>query len=92
MAASGVVQGDEGWRLAADPATASIGPAPPPMRALAAAVHAPFYLACGESDAMVKQAEMLVYDASATEFIGAGHNVMVEKPDAIWRWLTENHS
>lgn len=90
MAASGVVPGEHGWRLAVDPATASVGP--PPMPALTAATHVPFHLARGESDAMVSQTALLAYDAGTTEFIGAGHNAMVEKPDAIWQWLEEKCS
>ena len=67
-AAAGVSKHEQGWRLAADPATASIGA--PPMRALLAAAQAPIHLACGERDAMVKRDDLLPFDSAAVSLAG----------------------
>jgi len=85
-ALSGITQTDGGWRLAYDPATASIGP--PPMEALMAKAKAPVHLARGETDAMVSREQLSVYDRYAHQ-IAAGHNAMVENPAAVWDWLDE---
>ena len=84
-AKAGIVQREQGWQLACDPATASVGP--PPMPALSAAAQCPIHLARGETDALVTQAQLLAYDADAKNLPGAGHNAMVEKPEAVWAWL-----
>jgi pimeloyl-ACP methyl ester carboxylesterase len=83
-AAAGVAQTESGWRLAFDPATASIGP--PPMRELLAAARAPIHLARGETDALVTREQLAAFDADAADLRG-GHNVMVENPGAVWDWL-----
>lgn len=80
-----IVEGESGWRLAADPAAASIGA--PPMTALTAAAAAPVHLARGESDRMVSLEQLRAYDSHAVDIAGAGHNAMVERPDAVWDWL-----
>jgi pimeloyl-ACP methyl ester carboxylesterase len=85
-ALSGVTRSENGWRLAYDPATASIGP--PPMEALMAAARAPVHLARGETDAMVPREQLAVYDPYAHQIAG-GHNVMVENPAAVWDWIAE---
>ena len=59
-ASAGVAQTAEGWRLAYDPATASVGA--PPMDALLSAAHAPIHLARGAVDAMISHAQLAVYD------------------------------
>ena len=87
MAGAGVTAADDGWMLAADPATASVGP--PTMHALLAAARAPSHLARGISDPMVTRDQLLAYDAHATDLPG-GHNAMVERPDTVWTWLEEN--
>jgi pimeloyl-ACP methyl ester carboxylesterase len=83
-AAAGVAQSGAGWRLAFDPATASIGR--PPMRELLAAARAPIHLARGETDALVTHDQLAAFDADATDLRG-GHNVMVETPAAVWDWI-----
>ncbi|MGN6515708.1 MAG: alpha/beta fold hydrolase [Rhizomicrobium sp.] len=83
-AAAGVVQTKDGWRLAFDPATASVGV--PPMRELIAAAQAPVHLACGQTDSMVTREQMAAYDSDARSLPG-GHNVMVENPAAVWGWI-----
>jgi pimeloyl-ACP methyl ester carboxylesterase len=85
MALSGVVQGEQGWRLAADPATASIGP--PPASSLIVAASTPIHLARGTSDALVSLRLLRACDAGAVDIFGAGHNAMVDKPDAVWDWM-----
>jgi pimeloyl-ACP methyl ester carboxylesterase len=85
VAGSGLVQGEQGWRLAADPATTSIGA--PPIAALISAACAPFHLARGETDAMASRAVLRACDATGVDISGAGHNAMVEKPDAVWDWI-----
>lgn len=83
-AEAGVAETESGWRLAFDPATASIGP--PPMRELLAAARAPIHLARGETDALVTQEQLAAFDADAADLRG-GHNVMVENPAAVWDWI-----
>jgi pimeloyl-ACP methyl ester carboxylesterase len=83
-AEAGVVTDDAGWRLAADPATASIGA--PPMRSLIAAASARVHLARGGSDPMVTLDQLRVFDPNAVDLPG-GHNAMVENADAVWDWI-----
>lgn len=83
-ASAGVMQTSEGWRLAYDPATASVGA--PPMEALLSAAKAPIHLARGAADHMVTHGQLAVYDANARDLPG-GHNVMVEDPVAVWDWM-----
>ncbi len=83
-ASAGVVQTAEGWRLAYDPATASIGA--PPMEALLSAARAPIHLARGVTDPMVSCEQLAIYDPNARDLPG-GHNVMVENPSAVWDWM-----
>lgn len=85
-ALSGVAQSGDSWRLAYDPATATIGP--PPIEALMANAEAPVHLACGATDAMVSRGQLAVYDRQAHQ-IAAGHNAMVENPSAVWDWIDE---
>jgi pimeloyl-ACP methyl ester carboxylesterase len=84
IAAAGVVEGAEGWRLAADPAAASIGP--PDMGALTGAAACPVRLAAGEHDPMSRAEGLRRWDPDATAFAGLGHNAMVEGPAAVWAW------
>ena len=85
MAVSGVVRGEQGWRLAADPATASIGR--PPASSLIVAASAPIHLSRGETDALVNLRMLRACDAGAVDIPGAGHNAMVDKPGAVWDWM-----
>jgi pimeloyl-ACP methyl ester carboxylesterase len=83
-ATAGAVQTSEGWRLAYDPATASVGA--PPMESLLSAARAPIHLARGATDHMVSLAQLAIYDANARDLPG-GHNVMAENPGAVWDWV-----
>lgn len=85
-ASAGVAQTAEGWRLAYDPATASIGA--PPMEALLSVARAPIHLARGATDAMVSHPQLANYDTNARDLSG-GHNVMVENPSVVWGWIDE---
>lgn len=79
--ARGVVQGEEGWRLSQDPR--SFGVAGAPFDSLARSARAHVILARGERDVMVSTAELQAHAPQAFEIAGHGHNVHVEKPDAI---------
>jgi pimeloyl-ACP methyl ester carboxylesterase len=83
-AIAGVAQTAESWRLAYDPATASVGA--PPMEALLSPARAPIHLTRGATDAMVSQAQLALYGSHARDLPG-GHNVMVENPAAVWDWI-----
>lgn len=84
-AAAGIVQDGEGWRLAYDPRTMTVGA--PPMRALLDAARARAHLARGDSDPMVTLEQLCAFDANTATLTGAGHNAMVEKPAAVWDWI-----
>ena len=86
-AIAGVIQTPEGWRLACDPAAASVGA--PPMKELVAAACAPVHLARGTMDALVSHDQLAMYDSGARDLPG-GHNAMVENPGAVWDWIDEN--
>lgn len=85
-AKAGVTPEDKGWRLACDPATASVGP--PPMQALIATAQCRIRLARGETDGLVTLDQLRQYDPHAENIAGAGHNAMMEKPQAVWAWLS----
>jgi pimeloyl-ACP methyl ester carboxylesterase len=84
-ATAGIREAEHGWRLAYDPAAACIGP--PPMLALLAAAQCPVHLARGDSDTLVTRDQLRAYDPNAEDIAGAGHNAMVEAPDAVWSWV-----
>lgn len=81
----GVFEADGGWRLAADPRTAEVGP--PPMNALLEQVRCPVHLACGANDPMVTVDQLRIYQRDAEALAGLGHNAMVENPEAVWGWV-----
>jgi pimeloyl-ACP methyl ester carboxylesterase len=78
--ARGVVQGEEGWRLAQDPRT--FGVAGAPFDSLTKSARARVILARGERDGMVSTAELRAHASEVVEIAGSGHNVQVEQPDA----------
>jgi pimeloyl-ACP methyl ester carboxylesterase len=87
IASAGVAEGDQGWRLAADPGTAGVGP--PPLQQLIQACRAPIHLGRGETDPLVSRQQLLAFDPAAVDLPSVGHNAMVQNPDAIWRWIDE---
>lgn len=84
-AAAGVAPDGDGWRLAYDARTMTVGA--PPMRALIDEARTPIHLARGETDAMVTLEQLHPFDTTAVTLAGAGHNAMVEKPTDIWDWI-----
>lgn len=79
--ARGVVQGEQGWRLSQDPR--AFGVAGAPFDSLATSARTNMILARGERDPMVSTSELRAHASQAVEIAGCGHNVHVEKPDAI---------
>ena len=84
VALGGTAPEGDGWRLAADPATALVGP--PQMDELAAQATCPFRLAAGDEDPMSRLDDLKRWDPDAAALPELGHNAMVEDPDAIWAW------
>jgi pimeloyl-ACP methyl ester carboxylesterase len=79
---AGVAQGEGGYRLAADNATALA--AGPDIRAMLSATHVPVLLACGARDRMVSIAQLRSLGCKAVELPDAGHNPHVEQPRSLW--------
>lgn len=84
-AASGIVEVDGRYRLAADPATVLV--VAPPMADLMAAAQARVRLACGSEDQMVSIEELRRYDPGAVALQGLGHNAHVQDPGRIWQLI-----
>jgi pimeloyl-ACP methyl ester carboxylesterase len=84
-AKSGVRKANGRFRLASDPGiNGAAGPAVAPF---VAAAQAPIRFAAGAKDPMCALADMQPFDAHAHIFEGAGHNVHVERPDELWRFI-----
>lgn len=79
--ASGVAAVDGGWRLAQDPRTYDFGV--PDLPALAASAGAPFTLARGSEDHLVRHENLLDVVPDPVTLDGLGHNPHVEKPSAV---------
>lgn len=87
VAQSGVREEGAKWRMAADPmVNAAVGPDFAP---LARASQSPFRLGAGSKDPLVSAADMAPYDPQAHLVEGAGHNVHVENPAEVWRWIRQ---
>lgn len=84
-ARSGIREEGGRFRLASDPAIN--GAAGPDVAAFVAAARAPIRLAAGSKDAMVTLADMQPFDPAPEIFEGAGHNLHVERPDELWRFV-----
>ena len=82
IAATGVVEQNARFRLAADNRTAMVARAS--TQDIHAAATAPIVLSCGEGDRMVGAAELRTLDPDAVELTGLGHNAHVEDPAAFW--------
>jgi pimeloyl-ACP methyl ester carboxylesterase len=76
----GIVQEEQGWRLAQDPRTFAAAGAS--FATLAASAACPVLLARGERDPMVSPAELGAHGAQVCTLAGAGHNAHVEDPAA----------
>lgn len=85
VAAAGVKEDEQGWRLASDPAVASVGA--PPMDELMANACCLVRLASGEHDTMSRVADLRLWDPDAATLPRLGHNAMVENPAVVWDWV-----
>jgi len=79
--ARGLVQAEQGWRLAQDPRTFAVAGAP--FASLAASATATILLARGERDPMVSLQELRAHASQVHDIKGAGHNVHIEDPAAV---------
>jgi pimeloyl-ACP methyl ester carboxylesterase len=84
-AASGIVEHDGRFRLAADNRAAMAARAS--TREIHRVAHAPVVLAAGEHDNMVSHEEQRSLDPAAVILPGLGHNAHVENPRAFWELL-----
>ncbi|WP_432726456.1 alpha/beta fold hydrolase [Variovorax sp. W6] len=85
VAARGIAQGSDGWRLAMDPRANAVGK--PPLSELMTLARCPVHLARGGNDAMVTLEQTRSLDADARDLGPHGHNVMVEAPSQVWDWM-----
>ncbi|MES2043228.1 MAG: alpha/beta hydrolase [Pseudomonadota bacterium] len=81
----GTVREGDRWRTVLDQRAFAV--ARPPMAELVAAAPCPVHLACGEHDMMVSVEQLRALDPTARQIDGAGHNAMVDDPEAIWDWI-----
>lgn len=81
-AAAGVVEADGGWQVAVDQRAFGVGA--PDVPGLLAAARGSAFLAAGERDPMCPPDELRAVAPDAYVFPGAGHNVHVENPLALW--------
>ena len=79
--AAGVVETDEGWRLAQDPASFGFGR--PDIAPLLAGAPCPVRLARGEYDGLVSEADLDSIGPGHVMLPGLGHNAHVEDPAAV---------
>jgi pimeloyl-ACP methyl ester carboxylesterase len=82
---AGIAEAGEGWKVAQEPGTFSAVEQSVP-EALRRA-QPPVRLAAGSKDPMVTLDDMRTIDADAMLFEGAGHNVHVEAPPEVWRFV-----
>ena len=78
---AGVVETDEGWRVAQDPATFGVGV--PDVAGQLARAACPVVLARGEHDHMVSDADLGALVPDPVTLPGLGHNAHVEDPAAV---------
>jgi pimeloyl-ACP methyl ester carboxylesterase len=78
---SGVVETNEGWRIALDPAAFGVGV--PPMAEVLDRAACPVVLARGEHDAMVSADDLRALAPDPATLPGLGHNAHVEDPAAV---------
>jgi pimeloyl-ACP methyl ester carboxylesterase len=85
--ARGIVQAEQGWRLAQDPRTFAVAGAP--FDSLAANAAAAILLARGEHDPMVSLQELRQHAPQVHDIAGAGHNAHIEDPAAVLALLEQ---
>ena len=88
-AATGIVEADGRWRLAADNRTALVADSDTAEIYRLAREHANIVLAAGEDDWMVPADELRALSADAIVLDGLGHNAHVEDPARIWSLIAE---
>ena len=88
-AATGVVEDDSRWRLAADNRTALVRGSDASEIFRVARDHANVVLAAGEGDAMVPAGELRALSPDAIVLDGLGHNAHVEDPARIWSLIAQ---
>ncbi|MDA0238808.1 MAG: alpha/beta hydrolase [Proteobacteria bacterium] len=80
--ARGVAEGEQGFRLAADPMTMNRGA--PPVAAFFSHISCPYVLGSGGDDAMAPIDELRELDAAAVAVPGTTHNLQVQDPAGFW--------
>jgi pimeloyl-ACP methyl ester carboxylesterase len=85
LLARGARRDGDGWSAALDPAAFAVEA--PDMAELIRRAPCPVHLACGEGDPMVRVERMRDFDPGAVAIPDAGHNAMVDRPDAVWDWV-----
>ena len=85
LLARGARRDEEGWSAALDPAAFAVET--PDMEDLIRRAPCPVHLACGEGDQMIGVGRMRDFDPDAIALAEAGHNAMVDRPDAVWDWV-----
>ena len=90
VAASGVVEDDDGWRLAADNRTALVAGVDTVEVYRLARGHTNVRLAAGENDPMVPSDELNMLTPNAIVLDGLGHNAHVEDPGRVWSLISDN--
>ena len=83
---AGIVEGEDGWRLALDPRAFGVGA--PDMPGLLRAARCPVGLAAGEHDPMSRPEHLRALGAEPSVIPRLGHNAHVEDPDALLGLLT----
>jgi pimeloyl-ACP methyl ester carboxylesterase len=81
----GTVREGDRWRTVLDQRAFAVSR--PPMTELVAAASCPVHLACGDHDMLVSVEQLRALDRNARRIDGAGHNAMVDDPEAIWGWI-----
>ena len=87
LAASGIVEADGKFRLAADMRTNLVAGAATRATYELAACHSNVVLAAGSGDRMSTVAELRAMDPAAVALTGLGHNAHVEDPAAVWNLI-----
>ncbi|MEC3980286.1 alpha/beta fold hydrolase [Amycolatopsis sp. H20-H5] len=82
----GLVETDDGWQLALDPAAFAVGA--PDMRGLLGAARCPVVLAAGEHDPMCHAGQLRALGAEPAILPGLGHNAHVQDPAALLMLLS----
>jgi pimeloyl-ACP methyl ester carboxylesterase len=89
VVASGIVEVDGRWRLAADNRTALVAGSDTAEIHRLAREHTNVVLAAGQGDWMVPAEELYALSADAIMLDGLGHNAHVEDPARIWSLIAE---